>query len=398
MRLLQYSDELSRRGPAQQRDLAGSAVGAGLAAGALPAGGDVLDLPLLQPTDISYVGSYSLPDFFMYGLGYGGPGALLIATGDTGSYQLRRYAIPSIGGSLGSATAGPITLNGAGFNSETDRRLHGTLQVGDRILYGMAGNYNGNGGSQSAFVASINTGLSSTTTPQAPASVIANSGQRGMVGMFGQIPEAYRSLFDGADVFAGTNVKSIINNDSIGPGFVAFNSADVDGSGTVPNQNLLAFAHGDYSGGTPYWFTHCGGQAGAGEATNFAGAAIIPGTRTLLYFGHQGTGTLAYHANAALDPCNPYQGQHAYPYEAQAWAFDLRDIVAVKNGTLQPHQPRPYGTRAGANGWNFFGWQLSGPPGACFRTMYQSGFFDPDTNRIHMKGHDDDTVHVWQVG
>ena len=93
--------------------------------------------------------------------------------------------------------------------------------------------------------------------------------------------------------------------------------------------------------------------------TRIGGIVIPVGSRTLLYFGKQGTGDYCYGqgtANIALhgspvppandhhycyDPVNPYQGGHAYPYRYQVWAFDLLDLVAVKNGA-DPWSVQPY--------------------------------------------------------
>lgn len=38
------------------------------------------------------------------------------------------------------------------------------------------------------------------------------------------------------------------------------------------------------------------------------------------------------------------KGQHGFPYHWYAWAYDLNDFLAVKQGTKQPYQVTPYGT------------------------------------------------------
>jgi hypothetical protein len=43
------------------------------------------------------------------------------------------------------------------------------------------------------------------------------------------------------------------------------------------------------------------------------------------------------------DPLNFDQGQHAYPYNLQFWAYDLNEWAAVKAGTKQPWEVKPYG-------------------------------------------------------
>jgi hypothetical protein len=89
------------------------------------------------------------------------------------------------------------------------------------------------------------------------------------------------------------------------------------------------------------------------------GMAMIAGTRTVLYFGRNGMGTLCYGngtadqslvgtmgpdgAHYCYDPTSSDKGQHAYPYRYQIWAYDMNDLAAVKNGTKQPWDVVPYG-------------------------------------------------------
>jgi hypothetical protein len=84
------------------------------------------------------------------------------------------------------------------------------------------------------------------------------------------------------------------------------------------------------------------------------------GARTLLYFGRQGTGKVCYGDSTSdpsldgvtdssghtycYDPVSPYKGYHAYPYRYQIWAYDVLDLLAVKNGTKNPWNIQPYAT------------------------------------------------------
>jgi hypothetical protein len=70
------------------------------------------------------------------------------------------------------------------------------------------------------------------------------------------------------------------------------------------------------------------------------------------------------------------KGNHGYPYVYQVVAFDMNDLVAVKNGTKQPWEPRPYRT-----------WELTFPisePSIDKPTVLGSATYDSATNRIYI--------------
>jgi hypothetical protein len=92
--------------------------------------------------------------------------------------------------------------------------------------------------------------------------------------------------------------------------------------------------------------------------TNINGIAFPNGTRSVLFFGSQGTGPFCYGpgtSNASLagttspdggpwcyDPSDSAKGTHAYPYVDQVWAYDANDLLQVKNGSEQDYQVTPY--------------------------------------------------------
>jgi hypothetical protein len=42
------------------------------------------------------------------------------------------------------------------------------------------------------------------------------------------------------------------------------------------------------------------------------------------------------------DKDNGSKGVHCYPYRSQVWAYDLNDLAAVKAGTKQSYDVKPY--------------------------------------------------------
>jgi hypothetical protein len=82
---------------------------------------------------------------------------------------------------------------------------------------------------------------------------------------------------------------------------------------------------------------------------DYAVDALFPrGTRSVLFFGTQGTGTFCYGEGTAdkslvgkptsdgstwcYDPDGSSKGTHAYPYVAEVWAYDVAELAAVHRG------------------------------------------------------------------
>ncbi len=67
--------------------------------------------------------------------------------------------------------------------------------------------------------------------------------------------------------------------------------------------------------------------------------------RGILIVGQKGLGDNCYGAPGSTcgpDPCNPYQGYHAYPYEPQILFYDPQELAEVVAGTRQPWEVVPY--------------------------------------------------------
>jgi hypothetical protein len=139
-------------------------------------------------------------------------------------------------------------------------------------------------------------------------------------------------------------------------------------------------------------------------ATQIGGMAFPPGTRSVLFFGRQGTGPYCYGEgvdNPALhgtnscggdiccyDPADSYKGTHAYPYRHQIWAYDANDLLAVKNGTLETWEPVPYAL--------FLLPEMNTTSSATI----EGATFDPASGRAYITEHygANPQVHVYQIG
>jgi hypothetical protein len=97
-------------------------------------------------------------------------------------------------------------------------------------------------------------------------------------------------------------------------------------------------------------------------STVVRGLVFPEGSRSLLFFGTQGTGPFCYGegsknpadtgkpvgdgAEWCYDPDAGSKGVHGYPYVATVWAYDANDLLAVKKGQKRPWSVRPYATWA----------------------------------------------------
>lgn len=72
------------------------------------------------------------------------------------------------------------------------------------------------------------------------------------------------------------------------------------------------------------------------------------------------------------DPVYGSKGGHSYPYAYQVFAYDVLDLLAVKNGTKQPWDVTPYGV------WDL-GFQF-----AKNVTTILGAAYDPASQRIYL--------------
>jgi len=102
------------------------------------------------------------------------------------------------------------------------------------------------------------------------------------------------------------------------------------------------------------------------------GIVFPENTKTLLFFGRHGTGARCYGTGTDCgDPIYADKGDHAYPYKYWVWAYDIDDLIAVKNGTKNPWDltPQTWELNLPLGGWN---WNISGAA------------YNPSTQRIYL--------------
>lgn len=168
----------------------------------------------------------------------------------------------------------------------------------------------------------------------------------GMVGgWMTDIPAEWRGLFGGA-ALTGQCCLTIISRTSYGPAATVFDPADL----TRPAVQVLGYPDAHQTLG-PWSGASGNNQYRWGANTSIGGMHWIPGTRTVLFIGSAGLGPYCYGdpgvgtCAGISDTVYPYHGPHSPPYTGVVWFYDANDLLAVKNGTLQPWDVRPYAVR-----------------------------------------------------
>lgn len=182
---------------------------------------------------------------------------------------------------------------------------------------------------------------------------VGESGQAGFVaGYMASVPIEWRASLGGSAV-TGQCCIPIAGRTSWGPSLFSWNPADL-GRGTAVKAHPLVY----YSSEHPTLGPWEGSNEMYGGTTEMAGVAIITGTRTVLFVGRNGTGPFCYGDGTSdplkarsrdadgrqwcYDPVNSDKAPHAYPYRLQFWAYDLNDLAAVRAGSRDPWEVKPY--------------------------------------------------------
>lgn len=325
---------------------------------------DPSTLPLVQQADLSYVGGFRLPqdgafDFGGAGLAFNPSGSLFVSSKNA---RVAEITIPTpVNASQASAMPVAAYLQqladpteGRGGETSTTANpadLNRLLVIVNRLCVTYRIYYDAGPPFQTKSHGCRSLSLS---TPSFNGwSTIGDAGRTGFVsGWMALIPAEWQAKLGGA-VLTGQCCIPIASRTSWGPSAFAFDGSKI-GQATVPAAALLY-----YDGVHPTLGLWDGATPSYGISTEIGGPVIVPGTRTVLYFGRNGLGPACYGtgtANQALhgievgdgskycyDPTDGSKGTHSFPYGYQAWAYDLNEFAAVNAGLKKPWEVKPYG-------------------------------------------------------
>jgi hypothetical protein len=230
-------------------------------------------------------------------------------------------------------------INAINPTDPNSKKIGGQLVYNNKLYVSAYSYYDGAGTqSSSHFARPINL----STTGQVTGPIRVGNQYPGFVsGYMTQIPSEWQSLF-GGPALTGNCCLAIVSAQSSGPAASVFNPSNVGVLNPVPATPVVGYPSShplaDWGTTNPYF----------NGTTQVTGIVFPSGTRSVLFFGRHGVGTFCYGSGAECnDPADSSKGTHAYPYKYQIWAYDANDLVAVKNGTKQQWELRPYDV------WNF---------------------------------------------
>ncbi len=167
-------------------------------------------------------------------------------------------------------------------------------------------------------------------------------------GWISPIPSEWQEELGGTHITGHSSGVPIISRHSVGPSAFAFDPLEMVGAdragGPVETTALLDFSlenklHEDLSNETlenGLW-THLS------RATY---GFIAPGTRTYVTLGLSGghDSEVCYKCTQQGEdqPCGGYCAEDPGDYATYYWLWDVEDLVAVRQGEMQPHEVRPY--------------------------------------------------------
>jgi hypothetical protein len=206
-------------------------------------------------------------------------------------------------------------------------------------------------------------------------------------GFMATVPRKWRRAL-GGPALTGNCCIPIISRTSFGPAAFAFDPARVGVAEPVPAKPLVYYPpeHPTIGAWDATWDPANGVLFNG--ATTIRGVVFPSRTRSVLFFGTQGTGRFCYGTGTECnDPDDSSKGVHAYPYVSQVWAYSAARLRAVRQGRIRPWQVKPYAT-----------WTLHLPFGSprIGGAAYDSGGGRIYVSQQHGNG-TDPVIHVFKV-
>lgn len=312
--------------------------------------------PLVQQSDLQYMGAFRLPggDFGGSSFAYGGTAAAynpandsLYIVGHDHQQMVAEVKIPQIVNSSALAALKTATVLQP-FSDASDGKMYSvkpgeTIKIGGLLVYngklfGTAYVYYDATGSQ------INSHFSSQLSLQGGSQGMFRVGTVGagfVSGYMASIPTDWQAAF-GAPALTGNCCIPIVTRTSFGPAIFAFDPLKLGQADPTPAAPLVY-----YTASNPLAAWDSTGNLFNGT-TQIHGVVFPNGTRSVLFFGTHGVGPFCYGTGGSSggkcnDPADSDQGNHAYPYQSQIWAYDVNQLLATKNGQIQPWAVQPYG-------------------------------------------------------
>jgi hypothetical protein len=355
--------------------------------------------PLVYARNLTYEGAFRLPDEEVNGtsFAYGGAAVAfnpanhsLFIVGHEWQQKVAEIAIPEIRSTTTVRHLATATLLQPFFDPTQGRRGavgDGTVKIGGLLPYGgrlyttVYVYYDAIAMQRlSHFVSPLT--ASGAGGPAGPFQV-GTSGAGFVSGYLGVIPPPWRDRLGGA-VLTGQCCIPIISRTSYGPSAFAIDPSRLGAETPLHATPLVEYPHdhplapGDTA--SPLFTL----------ATQITGVVFHEGTRSVLFFGRHGAGRYCYGPGTSskeqadqpadggvdrwcFDPTSESKGTHAFPYSYYVWAYDANELAAVKAGSKQPWDVKPYAT-----------WPIALPFSTDGAAVLNGAAYDPESGRIFL--------------
>ena len=359
--------------------------------------------------DVSYLGAFRVPfgpfgseivsgnnvDTFAYGgtsIAFNAAHNSLFMVGHDYGQRVAEISIPAVtpGSDISQLATASILQS---FADPTDGLLAnvsipnctttGCIKIGglfpqlDSLYISAYNYYTGDTQITSDFASSAN--LSAPNAAQGPYQV-GTTGFCGLTncagfvsGYFGAVPSEWQPAV--GKVLTGNCCLNVISRTSYGPALFGIDPTQFGTQDPLPALPLVYYPSTHPmqawdSSWSPFFVN--GTDASGGIHPNFngttevRGVVMVKGTRSVLFFGRQGTGTFCYGFGVSdpnspllgtpINPADPSagtycydpaadpnaKGVHGYPYVYYIWAYDANDLAAVAANQKNPWDVKPY--------------------------------------------------------
>lgn len=377
--------------------------------------------PLLQQSNLEYVGAFRLPITGMYN------GAMAFRPATAGALDGSLYMqndyhggnpltaeikIPAIVNvwnktllnvgttlqNLTDTTAGNrlnIGTSGTAVSNTWNPRQAGYLVYNNKLIGTLVSDYNASILTHYTANLDWSGGIGFNGFYKVGNTVDNNVSSSGYVGGYmATIPNEWQSYFGGAPAVTGLVASSIASRTSWGPALFSFDPGQLGGAyGTEVNPTPA----------TPLVYYNSAHPLGDFSWADKINSVVFPdGSGTVLFFGEKGLsgecyglGTSNYsevggpfaeaghtcngdavsiNDSCCYDANSHSHGDHGYPYAPFVWAYRATDLLDVKNGVKQPWEISAYTS-----------WQLELPAGFPPINITHAAY-DSTTQRIYLSG------------
>ena len=304
-------------------------------------------------TDLKYAGAFRVPaagiDYGGNALAYNPANHSLIIAGHVVQNQTLEISIPTrISSSTNINDLSLATViqtpkdatNGTLSNifpdaSAGQKYIYGHLVYNNKLIVSAVVGYDASC-SQNKSVWRRSLDLSNSGETRGPVAV-SQEPQSRLAGYMATIPSNYRSAF-GYPALIGIAGLSISSCRSNGPTAVLFDPDAIATSDPTPGVMIVGYPQNhplvpDDTAQNQLWV----------QSSTVRGAVFPEKSRTVLFYGRHALGSYCYgDTPPCTDPCYSAKGQHMYPYAHYLWAYDALDLLAVKNGTKNYYDVKPY--------------------------------------------------------